>query len=72
MNGITAAAVGVLINLAVFFAYHVFAPNGADSPLSWSSIVIGAVAAVALFRFKVGIIPVVLGSGVAGLVLALR
>jgi chromate transporter len=30
--------------------------------------VIGAGAALALFRFKVGVIPVVLGSGLAGLV----
>ena len=71
LNGITAAAVGVLLNLAVFFAYHVFLPSGLDGPLSWPSVAIGGGAAVALFRFKVGIIPVVFGSGLAGLVLTL-
>ena len=67
LTGITAAVVGVILNLAVFFAYHVLWPKGLAGDFEWASAVIGLVAAVALFRFKLGVIPVVLGSGVAGL-----
>jgi chromate transporter len=69
LAAITAAVVGVIVNLAVFFAYHVLWPRGFGHPLDWTSVVIGVAAALALFRFKVGVIPVVLGAGVAGLVL---
>ena len=68
LTGITAAVVGVIVNLACFFAYHVLWPLGFAGPFEWASAVIGAGAALALFRFKLGVIPVVLGSGVAGLV----
>ena len=64
---ITAAVVGVIINLAVFFAYHVLWPQGPNGHFEWPSAVIGLAAAVALFRYKRGVIPVVLGSGIAGL-----
>ena len=67
LTGITAAVVGVIVNLAVFFAQHVLWPQGLGGRFDWPSAVIGVAAAVALFRFKVGVIPVVLGSGVAGL-----
>lgn len=67
LTGITAAVVGVIINLAVFFAWHVLWPEGVGGRFEWASAAIGLTAAVALFRFKVGVIPVVLGSGIAGL-----
>ncbi|WP_394789854.1 chromate efflux transporter [Rhodoferax sp.] len=69
LTGITAAVVGVIVNLAVFFAYHVLWPEGLGSHFEWPSALIGVAAAVALFRFKVGVIPVVLASGLAGLAL---
>ena len=69
LTGITAAVVGVIVNLAVFFAYHVLWPQGLSGPFEWASMVIGAAAAVALFRFKVGVIPIVLACGLAGLAL---
>lgn len=68
LTGITAAVVGVIVNLAVFFAYHVLWPQGLGGTFEWASAVIGLAAGIALFRFKVGVIPVVLGSGLAGLV----
>ena len=71
LTGITAAVVGVILNLAVFFAYHVLWPQGLSGRLEWASAVIGVAAAVALFRFKVGVIPVVLVSGIVGLALRL-
>ena len=71
LTGITAAVVGVIINLAVFFAYHVLWPQGLAGRFDWISAVIGALAFVALFRYKAGIIPVVAVAAGAGLVLTL-
>lgn len=67
LAAITAAVVGVIVNLAMFFAYHVLWPQGLGQPFEWPAAVIGVAAAVALFRFKVGVIPVVLACGLAGL-----
>jgi chromate transporter len=67
LTGITAAVVGVIVNLAVFFAYHVLWPTGLGGPFDWASAAIGIVAGLALFRFKLGVIPVIAGSAVAGL-----
>ena len=70
LTGITAAVVGVIVNLAVFFAWHVFWPNGAAAGwiggLDATSVVLGAAAAVALFRFKVNVIVVIVACGAAG------
>jgi chromate transporter len=64
LAGITAAVVGVILSLAVFFARHVFfTADGVD----WASLAIAAAALAALMRFKVGLIPVILGCGAAGL-----
>jgi chromate transporter len=68
LTGITAAVVGVMVNLAVFFAYHVLWPKGLTETFEWASAVIGLSAAVALFRFKVGVIPVLMGCGLVGLI----
>ena len=59
--------VGVIVNLAVFFAGHVLWPQGLTGRFEWPSAVIGIAAAIALFRLKTGVIPVVIGAGVAGL-----
>jgi chromate transporter len=66
LTGITAAVVGVILNLAVFFAWHVLWPAGLDGPFDLTSALIGIAAAVALFRFKRGAVPVVLGCGLLG------
>jgi chromate transporter len=71
LTSITAAVAGVIVNLAVFFAYHVLWPRGFDGSFQWPSALIGVAAAVALFRFKLGIIPVVLASGIAGIAIRL-
>jgi len=67
LTAITAAVVGVIVNLAVFFAYHVLWPKGLTGPFELPSAVIGILAAIALFRFKAGVIPVVLGSALVGM-----
>jgi chromate transporter len=69
LTGITAAVVGVIVNLAVFFAYHVLWPMGFSAPLEWPAACIGMGAAMALLRYKVGVIPVVFACGLAGLAL---
>ena len=71
LTGITAAVVGVIVNLAVFFAYHVLWPAGASGRFDYVSALIGIAAAVALFRYKVGVIPVILACAAAGLLLTL-
>jgi chromate transporter len=67
LTGITAAVVGVILNLAVFFAYHVLWPEGRSAPFDWASAVIGVAAFVALFRFKAGVIPVIAACAALGL-----
>jgi chromate transporter len=67
LTGITAAVVGVIVNLAMFFAVHVLWPQGLGGPFEWPAAVIGVAAAVALFRLRTGVIPVIAGSAVAGL-----
>jgi chromate transporter len=67
LTAITAAVVGVVVNLAVFFAWHVLWPQGLGGRFEWPSALIGLAAAAALLRFKLGVIPVVLASGLAGL-----
>ena len=71
LTGITAAIVGVILNLALFFAWHVLLPAGTDGHFEWPLAIIGATALVALFRFRVGIIPTIAACGVAGLIIRL-
>jgi len=71
LTGITAAVVGVIVNLAVFFAYHVLWPRGFDGPFDWPSALIGAAAFIAMFRYKVGILSIVGASALAGLAITL-
>ncbi|WP_313233640.1 chromate efflux transporter [Delftia acidovorans] len=71
LTGITAAVVGVIANLAVFFAWHVLWPQGWAGPFDWPSVLLGLAAAAALLRWKVGVIPVVVGAGLAGLAITL-
>ena len=76
LTGITAAVVGVILNLAVFFAYHVLWPQGLAHPLNvstllsgfeWFSALIGITAFIALFRYKIGIMPVIGACAATGL-----
>jgi chromate transporter len=71
LTGITAAVVGVIVNLAVFFAYHVLWPAGLHERFDVISALIGVAAAAALFRYKAGVIPVILACAAAGLVITL-
>jgi len=57
LTAITAAVVGVILNLAIFFAYHVLWPQGLSGRFDGVSALIALGAAVALFRFKLGVMP---------------
>jgi chromate transporter len=69
LTGITAAVVGVILNLAVFFAWHVFWPEGFVGRFDAVSALISLGAFLALMRYKVGVIPVIAACGGAGLLL---
>ncbi|MGE8154129.1 chromate efflux transporter [Pseudomonas vancouverensis] len=71
LTAITAAVVGVILNLACFFAYHVLWPKGFSGALDWPSVLIAILAAVALLRFKRGVIEVLMVCAVLGLVVHL-
>ncbi|HMP11797.1 chromate efflux transporter [Hydrogenophaga sp.] len=68
LSAITAAVVGVILNLAMFFMYHVLWPQGFGGRFDAVSAAIALAAAVALFRFKVGVMPLLGACAVAGLV----
>jgi chromate transporter len=74
LTAITAAVVGVIANLTVYFAWRVFWPESTASapfagPLAWTSVAIAAVAAFALLWRKAEVIPVIAASALAGLAL---
>ncbi len=62
--GITAAVVGVILNLAVFFAWHTFWPQGtAAEPFAgsfeWFPVIVAVAAFVALWKYKADIMKVI-------------
>ncbi|MEE4681813.1 chromate efflux transporter [Pseudomonas alliivorans] len=67
LTAITAAVVGVILNLACFFGYHVLWPQGFGDRIDWPSALIAIAAAIALFRFKRGVIHVLIACALAGL-----
>jgi chromate transporter len=71
LSAITAAVVGVIFNLALFFAYHVFWPAGLAGIIDWFSIALTILATVMVFRFKMNVIPVIFICGVFGMLFKL-
>jgi len=67
LTAISAAVVGVVASLAVFFGQHVFFAGGQLQP---GAIAIGAAASVALLRYKVGPVRLIAACALAGLVLS--
>ncbi len=67
LTAITAAVVGVILNLALFFAWHVLWPHGWAGQVDAVSAAIAVLASIALFRFKVGVMPLLAACAVAGL-----
>jgi chromate transporter len=70
LSAITAAVVGVILNLALFFAYHVLWPQGFGGRFDVASACIAVAAAVALFRFKLGVLPLLAACAAAGVLIS--
>jgi chromate transporter len=81
LGAVTAAVVGVILNLAVWFALHVLFADlremrwlGAHlevpvlASVNLPSLILAAAAAIAVFRFKFGMVPVLLASSAVGVV----
>jgi chromate transporter len=75
LAAVTAAVVGVIANLALFFIAAVAIKTGASglngTQVDWVALCLVVFAAVALWRLKWGVIPVIAACALAGLVLRL-
>ena len=67
LTAITAAVVGVVLNLALFFGYHALWPQGLEGGFDVMAGMIALIAAVALFRFKANVIHVIAACAIIGL-----
>jgi chromate transporter len=72
LTAITAAVVGVVLNLAVFFGWHVFWPEATTDAIfagrfEWLQALLAAAALVALWRFRLGVMSVLGASSLLGL-----
>jgi chromate transporter len=68
LTAITAAVVGVILNLALFFGYHVLWPQGFAGAFDWLSALIAVAAVIALFYFKRNVIHVIAGCALVGFI----
>jgi chromate transporter len=66
LSGITAAVVGVVLNLAVWFGIYVIFPQ--TGRINWFAIILGIISFTAMQWLKIGMIPVIVVSGIAGVV----
>jgi chromate transporter len=84
LSAITAAVVGVVLNLAIWFAIHTMFgetvpvrafPLAFDAPrlasVDWLALALSLAAAIAIFRFKIGMIPTLAASCGTGIALFL-
>ncbi len=69
LTAISAAVVGVILNLALFFGYYVLWPQGFTGTFDWISALIALAAAIALFLFKRNVIEVIAVCAIIGLIL---
>lgn len=57
--------------MALFFAYHVWWPQGFEGRFDWVAALMAVAAAVALFRYKRSVVQVIAASAVVGLLVSL-
>ncbi|WP_027052590.1 chromate efflux transporter [Mesorhizobium erdmanii] len=79
LGAVTAAIVGVIMNLALWFALHVVFRHvhamsfGMTLPvissIDWRAALLSCVAMVAILRLKIGVLPTLAGSALAGVLL---
>ena len=68
LGAVTAAVVGVILNLAVWFGLHTLLPPAGG--VDWFGVVIASVAFLGMMRWKWEIVPVVAGAAIVGVVRA--
>lgn len=61
----------MIVNLALFFAYHVWWPQGMAGRFDWVAALMAVAAAVALFRYKRSVVQVIAASALIGLLVSL-
>lgn len=66
LSGITAAVVGVILNLGLWFAYHTLMASG----LNWKAAILSLIGAFLLFRLNWGIPALLASLAMAGLALS--
>jgi chromate transporter len=69
LTAITAAVVGVILNLGIWFAWHALRPVGGSVDYFVAVVALGAW--LAMERFKIGVIPTLAGCAVLGMGLKL-
>ncbi|MDB6058420.1 MAG: chromate transporter, partial [Verrucomicrobiales bacterium] len=65
LSAITAAVVGVVLNLAVWFGLNILFPQ--HGHVDWFAVVVAVTALFGIVKWKWGVIPVVIGAGLVGL-----
>ena len=65
LSAVTAAIVGVVMNLAVWFGFHALFPG--NGSLDWFALAISVVAFIGMMRWKWDVVAVVIASGLVGL-----
>src|SRR6185436_21041949 len=71
LSGVTAAVVGVVLNLALVFGAAVVWPQGLAGGTNWFAVLLSVAAFAALYRLKIDVLWVVLAGGVIGLAVRL-
>ena len=67
LSGITAAVVGVILNLSLVFGAAVIWPRGMAGGTEWFAVLMSISAFFALYRFKIDVLWVVITGGLIGL-----
>jgi chromate transporter len=70
LTAITAAVVGVILNLALFFGYHLLWPQGFAGPFDGVSAAIAIAAGVALFKYQRSVMQVLAACALLGMALS--
>lgn len=66
LSAVTAAVVGVIFNLALFFAWHIYWPQGLASGVDWFSVALSLIALVAVLKYQANVAAVIAASGLVG------
>jgi chromate transporter len=65
LSGVTAAVVGVILNLALAFGFAVIYHN---NQVNWFAFGLSLTSLIILFRFKIDVLWIVIGGGILGLI----